>query len=590
MLSPNLSWLSTVHQRPTSNDASECGGSSASATTSSSSSSAGGVHPRLRGSASASASASGALEGDVSLRLTSEQVNTLIYAYMEEAGFKHSAYTFRMEVLKGTPGPVPPFGALISFLLKGLQYYAIECHLRPDGTEITDCDELFSVLSPHKCNNNRKHSPPHETSSTSTQSASQPTQSSQVQATPVKSRDTHATASTENSKSTTTTMEEAVGNDSHTKEAHDTPQATLPQPATTAPTAMDTDAIDIPQSSITLLSGHTHEVFVCSWNPVSDLLASGAGDSTARIWNLGSADVNKPLILPHPSVPALQDVTAIDWNMSGTLLATGSYDGVGRLWKKDGTNALTLQQHTGPIFTIKWNQTGNFLLTGSTDHTVVVWDTSTGEQITTFRLHTGAILDVDWRDPNTFATCSTDCTIYVCQLYQVRPLAELKGHKNEVNGIKWDPSGTLLASCSDDRTAKIWDPAKSSECIHSFAEHTKEVYTLKWCPVPHSQLLATASFDCSVKLWDVSTGTCLHTLARHAEPVYAIGFSPNGEFLASGSFDRCIHIWSTKTGNLVATHNANGGIFEVCWNSLGNKLAASFSTGELCVIQFPTKQ
>lgn len=56
----------------------------------------------------------------------------------------------------------------------------------------------------------------------------------------------------------------------------------------------------------------------------------------------------------------------------------------------------------------------------------------------------------------------------------------------------------------------------------------------------------SASFDSTVRLWDVDRGTCLHTLTKHTEPVYSVAFSPDGKFLASGSFDKCVHIWATQ--------------------------------------------
>lgn len=56
----------------------------------------------------------------------------------------------------------------------------------------------------------------------------------------------------------------------------------------------------------------------------------------------------------------------------------------------------------------------------------------------------------------------------------------------------------------------------------------------------------SASFDSTVRLWEVERGTCLYTLTRHTEPVYSVAFSPDGKFLASGSFDKCVHIWSTQ--------------------------------------------
>jgi transducin (beta)-like 1 len=45
--------------------------------------------------------------------------------------------------------------------------------------------------------------------------------------------------------------------------------------------------------------------------------------------------------------------------------------------------------------------------------------------------------------------------IYVCNLGEETPIKNFKGHEDEVNAIRWDPSGSLLASCSDDTTAKV---------------------------------------------------------------------------------------------------------------------------------------
>ena len=58
----------------------------------------------------------------------------------------------------------------------------------------------------------------------------------------------------------------------------------------------------------------------------------------------------------------------------------------------------------------------------------------------------------------------------------------------------------------------------------------------------------SASFDSTVRLWEVERGTCIHTLTKHQEPVYSVAFSPDGRFLASGSFDKCVHIWNVTVG------------------------------------------
>ena len=73
-------------------------------------------------------------------------------------------------------------------------------------------------------------------------------------------------------------------------------------------------------------------------------------------------------------------------------------------------------------------------------------------------------------------------------------------------------------------------------------------------------------------------------LDKHSDPVYSVAFSANGQYLASGSFDRCLHIWDVRSGALIKTYKGEGGIFEVCWNADGTKVAACFSSKTVAVL------
>lgn len=97
-------------------------------------------------------------------------------------------------------------------------------------------------------------------------------------------------------------------------------------------------AVEIPANKATKLRGHESKVFICGWNLMTDLLASGSSDGTARIRDMSdNSQATKQLVLRHciqrggAEMPSNKDVTSLGWNCDGTLSAAGSYDGYVRI-------------------------------------------------------------------------------------------------------------------------------------------------------------------------------------------------------------------------------------------------------------------
>ncbi|XP_043805789.1 WD40 repeat-containing protein HOS15 isoform X3 [Manihot esculenta] len=556
--------------------------------------------------------------------ITSVELNYLVFRYLQESGFTHSAFALGYEagINKCTiDGNMVPPGALITFVQKGIQYLEMEANSTCQSD--ADVDEDFSFLQPldlitkdvyelrqmikdkkknlHKDRDKEKHKDKefereHERESARVREKDRHEREKESE----KDRERVEKEKERDKQHENNADREMVPDQADKNNVNHEENGNSAEPMEVCTTSTS-QACEIPSSDVMILEGHTSEVCACAWSPTGSLLASGSGDSTARIWTIAegtsrSSVQNSPLnvlVLKHVkgrTNEKSKDVTTLDWNGEGTVLATGSYDGQARIWNTNGELKTTLSKHKGPIFSLKWNKKGDFLLTGSCDKTAIVWDVKTEEWRQQFEFHSGPILDVDWRNNLSFATSSTDNMIYVCKVGDTRPVKTFAGHQGEVNCVKWDPTGSLLASCSDDISAKIWS-MKQDKHVHDLREHSKEIYTIRWSPTgpgtnnPNQQLvLASASFDSTVKLWDVELGKRICSLNGHRDPVYSLAFSPNGEYLASGSLDRCINIWSLKEVKIVKTYTGNGGIFEVCWNKEGDKIAACFANNTVCVL------
>ncbi|KAF3440210.1 hypothetical protein FNV43_RR18493 [Rhamnella rubrinervis] len=566
--------------------------------------------------------------------ISSVELNYLVFRYLQESGFTHSAFALGYEAgISKCPidGNLVPPGALVTFLQKGLQYMEMEANL--SNTD-TDLDEDFSFLQPvdlitkdviqlRQMIKEKRRMLQKDRNKDKEVDKEQEGECGRVRGKEKHEREKEREKEIERiekDKEREKEHEEHKDRDmvivqedkvNIKQEENGVPGLKLeePEPMDIANTSTF-QACEIASSDVTILEGHASEVCACAWSPAGSLLASGSGDSTARIWTIGdgrSGLQNGPLnilVLKHikgTTNEKSKDVTTLDWNERERCLQQvhmmGKLEfGVQMLKQavKAGTGELrsTLNKHKGPIFSLKWNKKGDYLLTGSCDKTAIVWDVKSEECKQQFDFHSGPTLDVDWRNNVSFATSSTDNMIYVCKIGENRPIKTFAGHQVfrtyiwEVNCVKWDPTGSLLASCSDDITAKIWS-IKQDRYVHDLREHSKMESHGPGTNNPNQKLvLASASFDSTVKLWDVELGKLIYSLNGHRDPVYSVAFSPNGEYLASGSLDKSMHIWSLKECKIVKTYSGNGGIFEVCWNKEGDKIAACFANNTVCVLDF----
>ncbi|KAL4896360.1 putative cytosolic iron-sulfur protein assembly protein 1 [Aspergillus ambiguus] len=234
----------------------------------------------------------------------------------------------------------------------------------------------------------------------------------------------------------------------------------------------------------TITGGHKRSVRACAWKPHvqgESVLATGSFDATVGIWRRWDsygreegadseawgltgeavADTNETngdedeewrfavLLDGHDS-----EVKSVSWSASGMLLATCSRDKSIWIWEDldDGDNnfetVAVMQEHEGDVKSVAWHPTEECLASGSYDDTIRVWreDLDDWGQVACLKGHGGTVWFLDWEGVDTVpATAGVESE-------SEQPATSLSTQWRESRAL----SGPRLASCSDDRTVRIW--------------------------------------------------------------------------------------------------------------------------------------
>ncbi|MFB2896515.1 DnaJ domain-containing protein [Aerosakkonemataceae cyanobacterium BLCC-F50] len=136
----------------------------------------------------------------------------------------------------------------------------------------------------------------------------------------------------------------------------------------------------------------------------------------------------------------------------------------------------------------------------------------------------------------------------------------LRGEVGAINSIAVSPNGEVIATASDNKTVSLWNLQKGKQ-IFSFCGFAKEVFSVAISP--DGEMLVSGDFENKITRWNLPKkqliGTCFYSISpySHLGFVYSVAFSPNGNIFASASADKTIKIWGRFTGDLKYTLNGH---------------------------------
>jgi hypothetical protein len=257
------------------------------------------------------------------------------------------------------------------------------------------------------------------------------------------------------------------------------------------------------------LVGHStvFTIHAIAFSPNGCHLASASSDTTIIVWDTVTGAMKQKLEGHSRSV------YSVAYSADGQQLASGSRDGNIILWDLvAGVPRLTLKAHSETVYVLVFSPDGKELASSSWGSVVRQWDVVSGVRKSYFITTSMDIMYsvAFWPGRSQLVTGTSRGTVRLLERTMNTPPVELYGHSDSVDSIAFSPDGSFLASASGDCSIKLWTVDLGTvSCFQTIGGHDDEVDLVAF--LPDNGQLVSASRDGTVRLWD-RTGACIRTL------------------------------------------------------------------------------
>ncbi|KAK1285392.1 hypothetical protein QJS10_CPB20g00624 [Acorus calamus] len=207
------------------------------------------------------------------------------------------------------------------------------------------------------------------------------------------------------------------------------------------------------------------------------------------------------------------DVNSIAYSPDSQMLATGADDNKIKVWTvSSGSCFVTFTEHTNAVTAVHFMAGNHSLLSASLDGTVRAWDLFRYRNFRTFTTPSSRQFVSLASDQSGEVICAgtlDSFEIFIWSMKTGRLLDILSGHEGPVHGLMFSPTNAILASSSWDKTIKLWDVFEGKGAVETFP-HSHDVLTVVYRP--DGKQLACSTLDGQIHFWDPLDGVLMYTI------------------------------------------------------------------------------
>ena len=295
--------------------------------------------------------------------------------------------------------------------------------------------------------------------------------------------------------------------------------------------------------AVSRLEGHANVIETLAFSPDSTRLASGDKAGILKVWDVtNTAAPYEEHSLQAGGVRLRSAVFSHDSRM----LATGYFESKARIWDIESGGLLQILEHHPQTRLVQFAWSPDSRALASCSGSVwYIWNVETGEKKIEVAKHTNNIRQILFsNDGERIVTASDDKTIRVWGARTGDELLTLWDHYGAVLSAAFSPDGSQIVSTSHNHGILITD-SLTGESRQLLNRQYSSRGAIGGAAYSRSgELLATASDDGLVRLWNVTEATLIANLRGHARWADTVAFSQDDSAIISTSADGTVRVWN----------------------------------------------